>query len=157
MVVSRGTPLPLFLSLSVSFKEKKKVISRIVRRSMDLRSFFFAMWIERREWNARELLHAIPTHPPVSNPIRRRFRGGKQDVESSCPASNVLSIRYARDICTRCWYPGADYYPPTEEYPGRRLRFHRMNGKERERERDPLFRSAGNFSRARRLLNGGFV
>lgn len=40
MVVSRGTPLPLFLSLSVSFKEKKKVISRI-RRSMDLRSFFF--------------------------------------------------------------------------------------------------------------------
>lgn len=44
MVVSRGTPLPLFLSLSVSFKEKKKVISRIVRRSMDLRSsiFFFS-------------------------------------------------------------------------------------------------------------------
>lgn len=149
MVVSRGTPLPLFLSLSVSFKEKKKVISRI-RRSMDLRSFFFAMWIERREWNARELLHAIPTHPPVSNPIRRRFRGGKQDVESSCPARNVLSIRYARDICTRCWYPGADYYPPTEEYPGRRLRFHRMNGREREREilylgRPAIFLALGGF------------
>lgn len=59
MVVSRGTPLPLFLSLSVSFKEKKKVISRI-RRSMDLRSFFFAMWIEGKEGTV-----ARDTHPPA--------------------------------------------------------------------------------------------
>lgn len=60
MVVSRGTPLPLFLSLSVSFKEKKKVISRIVRRFMDLRSFFFAMWIEGKEG-----IVARDTHPPA--------------------------------------------------------------------------------------------
>lgn len=151
MVVSRA-PLPLPPPLSL----------RRMKKFDDLWIFNFFHECGARKEGGRRGLEGIvardtATHPPVSNPIRRRFRGGKQDVESSCPARNVLSIRYARDICTRCWYPGADYYSPTERRKRRSVPgfvadcvFPRMNERE-ERERYPLFRSAGNF-----LVLGGF-